>query len=301
MTPSVGLAPLEVALPDTGEVAELLDAAWPTSGIRMDRDYLGWLLRDLPSVPWRTSAAVARDQGRLVGFAGAAPASFITAPNGAIVSWVAVHPMARGQGLASLLYRHLLDHLATVPDLAIHTFAQEGTRGAALIEASYPAAGWHGTELEPLRGWGGMRRRIRPDAVHLADSANPTPIAALEATTVFRDRLGEDPRVVAITSAGIRIVTMTFNGADHPPVGALDGLPATAAPEALEAALDAALRRLDPAIDRIVAPNLPPWAAALAPPLGLRLLPGPAWRNWVFTRRPDHPVHGATRTTIPVI
>ena len=288
---------------ELGPVAELLAAAYPPQAIRMDRHYLGAILA--PLAPHQQPvAALARRQGQLVGFAGAAPAACTVndaTHDGWIVSWVAVHPIARGEGLAARLYQQLLRHLGQTGPGMIHTFAQEGTRGATLIETCYPAAGWHSRELVPLESWGALRRRIRPVPDPASRATSPGTDLTLVATETFRQRLEADPRRVdAAPEHGARVLTVAFNDPAQDPVGTIEFLAPDPSPASVVAVVTAAATTLPAVVSRLVIPNLPPSAESAARAMGFRRLPTPPWRNWVCSRDAAHPVLRTTRTAIPV-
>ena len=126
------------------EASALLSAAWPEPALRYAPEYLAWQL-SFPGPSAAPSVAAFCDS-KPVGFAGTTNrrvryrSSLIDA---SLVSFVAVHPDYRNQGIASGLYRTLLPAIAK----PVLTFAQIGTGGQRALEKAYQDAGF---ALEPL-------------------------------------------------------------------------------------------------------------------------------------------------------
>jgi GNAT superfamily N-acetyltransferase len=98
--------------------------------------------------------------GSLSGFAGATPRRLRL--NGMsdyayLVSFVAVRPDCRGQGLAARLYAALLAEIQQA-ERPVITFAAEGTAGERALRQAYPASGWTLSSLGPCTVHGGLPR-----------------------------------------------------------------------------------------------------------------------------------------------
>jgi hypothetical protein len=83
-------------------------------------------------------------------------------------------------------------------------------------------------------------------------------------------------------------------------LGIIDTLPATLDAAALSSALHLAAAQLPPEATRLVVPYLPESAASLGAACGLRRMPGPVYRCWVWTRSPVHPARRAARCLAPI-
>jgi len=129
------------------EASALLSAAWPEPALRYAPEYLAWQL-SFPA-PFNVPAVAAFCDSRPVGFAAMTTRRVryrALSIDAALVSFVAVDPDYRNQGLAAGLYRTLLSEIGKL-DAPVLTFAQPGTGGLRAIERAYPEAGF---ALEPL-------------------------------------------------------------------------------------------------------------------------------------------------------
>lgn len=126
------------------EASRILTAAWPPPALRYSPSYLAWQL-SFPFEKLPPLSIAAFLEGRAVGFAAATPrmiTSLSSHPREVmIVSFIAVDPIARQQGVGHGLYRELLGALRG-READVITFAQAGTAGDRLIHLSYPEAGY---------------------------------------------------------------------------------------------------------------------------------------------------------------
>ena len=129
------------------EASALLSSAWPEPALRYPPEYLEWQF-SFPG-PFAAPAVAAFCDSRPVGFAATTNRRVryrSALVDAALVSFVAVHPEYRNQGIASGLYRLLLSAIGKL-GAPVLTFAQTGTGGVRAIERAYPEAGF---SLEPL-------------------------------------------------------------------------------------------------------------------------------------------------------
>jgi GNAT superfamily N-acetyltransferase len=185
------------------DAAALLRAAWTPPCVHYSAEYLSWQL-SFPGPPPLAFGAVEAD-GSLSGFAGATPRRLRL--NGVsdyayLVSFVAVRPDCRGQGLAARLYAALLAEIERA-ERPVITFAAEGTAGDRALQQAYPASGWTLAALGPCTIHGGLSRTTSTD---LAEVIAPTPDSV---ATLAESQTGEgvlwsapDPAGVAHYAAG---------------------------------------------------------------------------------------------------
>ena len=283
------------------EAAGLLSRSYPKGSVAMSAEFLRWSLTGWTSVVSPGVVVTARTEGSMRGFAGASPR--LLAIDGVslrtfIVSFVAVAPEARGHHLAERLYAHLLEQLtASDPKTTVLTFAQAGSPGATLIERCYPRAGWHGRELQSMAPWGILRQRIQTDGGDSIPHCEGRVLSVAD-SELARSCMENDPNTAAITADGMRVNLIdTLEGS---PVGSIDSLPSPFSMVQLNQALNLGADRLGTTIERIIVPFLPAGTHASAPSIGLRRVPGPVFRAWVWTTAPGHAVFQATHTTVPI-
>ncbi|HWR51173.1 MAG TPA: GNAT family N-acetyltransferase [Bryobacteraceae bacterium] len=124
------------------EASDILEAAWSPPVIRYAPEYVSWQM-GFPSSATMPAAA-AFDGGKPVGFM-AATARHLgcrgQAMEAAVVSFVAVLPGWRGQGIAGGLYRLLLDSIAE-RNLPVITYSIPGSGGERALLRAYSAAGF---------------------------------------------------------------------------------------------------------------------------------------------------------------
>jgi len=284
-------------------VAALLERTYPPGTLHMSADYLRWAFAPHPGDSLPSQGILAVKDGILVGFAGSTP---ITLQSGEqrfesqVVSFTAVAPEAQGLGLASQVYGSLLEALATTPDSTMLAFARDQTRGVALIETCHPRHGWLGNELEPMRTWGIPRRLIRKRW----EPPLPPVVAAdailVAETPTARARMAQDPRVLAVTGCGIRIVGVEVLPRDGTVVCSLDSIPQVVEQDSLGGALLQADAVLPPEVRHVLVPELPEGASGIARSLGMRQVPLAPWRAWIWSRRADHPLLLAQRSLVPI-
>jgi len=124
------------------EASGILEEAWEFPTLRYTSAYLGWQL-SFPSAV-ELPAVAAFEGGDSVGFAGATARRLRHGSANvdvAVVSFVAVRPAWRGQGVASGLYRVLLKALADL-DVPVITFGIPGSGGDKTLLRAYPEAGF---------------------------------------------------------------------------------------------------------------------------------------------------------------
>jgi GNAT superfamily N-acetyltransferase len=148
------------------EAAAILQAAWPPGALRYTPAYVKWQL-SFPSAG-AMPAAAAFVSGQPVGFVGAT-SRHARCDSGnleiAVVSFVAVRPDWRRQGIAAGLYRTLLRSLAA-SNVPVLTFGISSSNGERAILRAYPEAGFRlkpagtydvygfaGGGDEPADGW----------------------------------------------------------------------------------------------------------------------------------------------------
>lgn len=147
------------------EAAALLRAAWTPPCVHYSAEYLAWQL-SFPGPEPLAFGAVEVD-GSLSGFAAATPRRLRleeTTDYAYLVSFMAVHPERRGEGLAARLYPALLAEIAQTGRPVI-SFAAEGTAGERALRQAYPAAGWELSALGPCTVHGGLPRPSSSDLV----------------------------------------------------------------------------------------------------------------------------------------
>ncbi|MDQ6759064.1 MAG: GNAT family N-acetyltransferase [Acidobacteriota bacterium] len=133
------------------EAAAILSSAWQLPGLHYSPEYLQWQL----SFPgeWPVPAIAAFSGSTPVGFAAGTHRRMryqTTSLDAVVVSFVAVHPGHRNQGIAAGLYRNLLALLMEVRANVL-TFAQSNSAGQRMIQKAYPDAGF---QLTPFGTYG---------------------------------------------------------------------------------------------------------------------------------------------------
>jgi GNAT superfamily N-acetyltransferase len=143
------------------EAGALLQAAWKPPALHYSPKYLHWQL-SFPG-PRPAPAIAALDGSKPVGFAASTHRRVRFHPANvdvAVVSFVAVHPDSRNQGVAAGLYAHLLEAIRA-NDLPVITFGQSGSVGQRAIERAYPHAGF---QLRPFGSYPVYGCLVRPGA-----------------------------------------------------------------------------------------------------------------------------------------
>jgi GNAT superfamily N-acetyltransferase len=143
------------------EAASLLRFAWPKPALHYSREYLHWQLA-FPG-PWPAPAVAAFHGSRTVGFAGATHRRVrigVAAMEAIVVSFVAVDPQFRKEGIGAGLYQRLLRMLSE-GGAPILTYAQSGSGGERAIERAYPEAGF---SLQAVGAYPIYGCLARPDA-----------------------------------------------------------------------------------------------------------------------------------------
>ena len=129
------------------EASRILEEAWLPPALSYTPEYLAWQFAFPSPIPCPAVAA----------FSGTEPAGFagVTARrlrsggqcwHSGIVSFVAVRPAWRGQGIAAALYAHLLAELRR-NGMTVITFASADTPGERTLLRAYPEAGFR---MHPL-------------------------------------------------------------------------------------------------------------------------------------------------------
>jgi len=124
------------------EASRLLSAAWPLPSLHYSPEYVGWQLA-FPG-PCPAPAIAAFSGSTAVGFAASTHRRLrvgFAYRDILIVSFVAVDPAYRNQGIAGGLYQNLLAAIQSA-GLSVVTFARANSAGQRAIERAYPAAGF---------------------------------------------------------------------------------------------------------------------------------------------------------------
>lgn len=203
------------------EASALLRAAWTPPAVHYSAEYLAWQL----SFPGPEPLAVGTidPEGVLVGFAAATPRRLRlgeTLDFAYLLSFVAVHPQQRGEGLAAHLYAALLAEI-TPTGRPIVTFAAEGTAGERALLRAYPASGWELSVPIACTVQGGLPRAT-PEDVVIQASPEPESVAALAdacgAESVLRSVPDSDALAHFTSGSGRKVVRV--DSADGSPVAA---------------------------------------------------------------------------------
>jgi GNAT superfamily N-acetyltransferase len=162
-----------------GEAASVLQEAWSAPSLFYSADYLAWQF-SFPS-PLPRLGAVARESGAVVGFAGMTSRRVSVAGwtgHAAVVSFVAVRPSWRGQGIAGQLYASLLPRIRDL-ETPVVTFAEpEGIGERALLNA-YDRASFSHHRIGPCQPYGCVARRDDPRGVaRIVSAAELAPVVA---------------------------------------------------------------------------------------------------------------------------
>jgi GNAT superfamily N-acetyltransferase len=143
------------------EASALLQAAWKPPALNYSAEYLRWQL-SFPG-PFPAPAVAAFDGSKPVGFAASTYRQIqfhLAAADVVVVSFVAVDPGSRNQGIAAALYAHLLEAIRAKGALVI-TFGQSGSTGQRAIERAYLKAGF---ELHPFGSYPVYGCLVKPEA-----------------------------------------------------------------------------------------------------------------------------------------
>lgn len=119
------------------EAAELLNRAWPRPAMEYSEAYIDWQM----NFPGAGRIMGIRSGGALVAMGADTPRRMSLGTEVLqvrIVSFIAVDPAWRGQGLAEEVYRGLLEGIQE----PVLTFAMEASAGQRLIEKMYPKMGF---------------------------------------------------------------------------------------------------------------------------------------------------------------
>jgi GNAT superfamily N-acetyltransferase len=311
---------LEPAAGAAGAGSLVLREAWAPPCLHYTPDYLRYQLGFPGEVG--ALAAVARAGEEPAGFAASTPRRVRLDGRDFevhVVSFVAVRPRFRQQGLAARLYAALLGRLRA-RSVPIVTFAQPGSPGERAIAAAYDAAG---LSLRPLRPHGVYGARARRTPSEGAPSAPPSdaelgaqldrcrdettlfcvPTAA-ERAHVVTGRPGAAAFVAARSvsgdplGAGVAACTEVLNPDGPAQALSLETvfLP-EADPDALRGLVHAAAQAFPEAGPTVLLPtSLPPEALAAA---GLRRTPA-SWSAFAAAAEAHHPVLQAAATSLAV-
>ncbi len=304
--------------------SRVLREAWLPPCLDYSPEYLRWQLTFPGALP--AEAVLARDGDEPAGFAGATPRRVLLGGRSLtvrILSFVAVRPPWRGQGLAGRLYDALLAELgrAGAPVVA---FAEPGSGGEAALRSGCARAGWHCRAAGDLPLYAYLARpgAGAPDLARLRDvpfessllpalcaAADPDWLESAPDAAVLA-HYGADPRSRAAWlldegEGGMVLGARTGTWTPQGPVEVVTLEPAwlpAPHPDALRALLHAAAHRWagDGRPLRVTLPNpgrLEPAAAAAA---GLRRIPG-GFRAYLCAPDPDDPVLRARGTTVEVV
>ena len=152
------------------EASALLQTAWKPPALNYSREYLRWQL-SFPG-PSLAPAVAALDGSKPVGFAASTNRRIGLHPatvDVVVVSFVAVDPGSRNQGIAAALYAHLLEAIRPLGAPVI-TFGQSGSNGQRALERAYPQAGF---ELHPFGSYPVYGCLVKPGAPTLGWTSCP--------------------------------------------------------------------------------------------------------------------------------
>jgi hypothetical protein len=287
--------------PLAGEAAELVADAFPVPFLEMNAAYIAWALGARFDPARLPLAGVARHDGRLVGFVGAAARPFRVgghAETGYVATFLATARDHRGGSLVSGFYGMLIEQIAAI-DAPVLTFTLEGSVGDLVTIASYRRAGFIGRRLEPYVTWGAARGRVKAgDPVRQATPAVTLELDIEQASA----HLDADPRGSRELDRHARATAAwqrTARGRE--PVLILEVLPTPLNAATLGDAVEQAFAAF-PEHNRILTvPGMPESAAPIAESVGLRRLSVPPYHPWVWAPRSDHPALQAERTTHPIL
>ena len=145
------------------EASALLRLAWKTPALHYSPEYLAWQL-SFPG-PWPAPGAAAFEGSTLVGFAASTHRRIQSGERSieaSLVSFVAVHPDHRNQGITGRLYAILLAALVE-RDSEIIMFALAESLGQRGVLSSYPKAGYTLRSLGSYPQYGCVVRRAASD------------------------------------------------------------------------------------------------------------------------------------------
>ncbi len=299
MTPDVALNTEPASL--AAEAAALVEDAFPVPFLEMNQEFIAWALAAHFDPTRPPLAATARDDGRLVGFIGAAARPVRIGPHAEtayIATFLATARDHRGGSLVSGFYGLLLEHIARL-DAPVLTYTVAGSIGDLVTLATYRRAGFTGRALEPFVTWGATRGRTRSDGPE--QEASTVPTIALDSARAGQ-HLDADPRGSRGLSGGARVTTAwrrTIHGRE--PVLILEMLPVPLTNHTLARAVEEAFATFPEHSRVLTLPAVPESAGALAESTGLRRLAVPPYHPWVWAARADHPALAAGRTTHPIL
>lgn len=146
------------------QASSILVAAWAPPCLRYSPEYLAWQFRFPGHLPNR--AAMAFLDNQTAGFVAVTPRrlAYAGTPFWAyVLSFVAVHPVARGRRIASMLYANLLDSIPV--DIPIIAFAEPESIGERLLIRAFGDHAFRRHGLRSCRAVGCLpRTRTRVEA-----------------------------------------------------------------------------------------------------------------------------------------
>jgi hypothetical protein len=263
----------------------------------------------------------------MIGFAGLTPRRirFNHRPAAAyVLSFVAVHPVCRGRGLAAGLYAALLDAVRGT-ELPVIGFALLGSAGQRTLLRAYEAAGLHWRPLGEFPTYGFLSPRVAPPPdVYTEEPAAADLMPAIEACvgprTVWSapdarqlDHYRQDPRPRTLVlvrgpdrqavGAGLVVrADMATSRGVEPAVTVESVFLLRPDAATLRALLNHAARRWPSAAGPtpVMAPNLQGLAAALLRSAGVRQV-APGFAGYVGAADPSHPLLEAKGTNLEIV
>ncbi|MCE5308235.1 MAG: GNAT family N-acetyltransferase [Acidobacteriales bacterium] len=177
------------------DAARILSASWPIPTLHYSQEYVSWQL-GFPG-PWPAPAVVALDGSTPVGFAASMHRRmrFRAATHDVlVVSFVAVLPRWRNQGVAAGLYRNLLTAVRRFGTPVI-TFAQATSAGQQVLERAYPAAGYQLCPIGeyPLVGFMAKQNAQRPWRLVAPSEIGPALRKTIDSLSLGENIIWSDP------------------------------------------------------------------------------------------------------------
>jgi hypothetical protein len=152
------------------EASSILSEAWPPPSIRYSREYLEWQLT-FPSIHENLPAAAAFDGSTPIGFAAVTARRLRLGSRqfeSGVVSFVAVRPMWRAQGIAGDIYKTLLQAIRE-RDMVVMTFAVADSGGERALLRAYKDAGFQTQTLGVFANYAYMVRPRKAESEWTAE------------------------------------------------------------------------------------------------------------------------------------
>ena len=180
------------------EASEILSGAWAPPALHYSPEYVSWQL-DFPG-PCEAPAVAAFVGSLPVGFAAGVHRRVRVAGEAVdvlVVTFVAVLPDYRGQGIVHALYARLLADIRQ-SGLPVITFGRSNSSGQRAIEHAYPAADFPLKAFGEYAGYAIMPRSVSPGGWNVSTALPPipleTPLAWSSPTELQFEHYSRDPR-----------------------------------------------------------------------------------------------------------